>query len=220
MRAATRPWRSASTASQTCASSERSLESKQHAAAARGKIAEQGVDLRLGRYVDPLRRLVQQQHFNSPRQPFGENDFLLIAAGQRRDFQVRPARTNVEQAPSVRLPGSRPARRSRQPMPCRRPRLGSRMLSRDRLVHHQAESARRPAPCRCRLRSRPSGLSNAGRAFRRATTLAARAVSRNSAAARASVPLPSSPQDPRPRPPAAGRRRCAVRHPRAGPRQA
>src|SRR5215472_7721778 len=54
------------------------------------------MDLRLGGDVDPLRRLIEQQNIHAPRQPFGQNDLLLIAAGQRRDFQLRPARADVE----------------------------------------------------------------------------------------------------------------------------
>ena len=124
-----RPLRIASTASHKCASSERSLEFEQHAAAARGEITQQRVDLRFGRDVDALRRLVEQQHFDAARQPFGENDLLLIAAGQRRDFQLRPARANVEKVHQFGNEAPRRRGGRRKPSTVQRPRLGSRILS-------------------------------------------------------------------------------------------
>src|SRR5439155_805022 len=58
-----------------------------HCAGAAGdEIGEERVDLRLGRNVDALGRIVEQQHCNAPRQPFRQDHFLLIAAGQRACF--------------------------------------------------------------------------------------------------------------------------------------
>jgi hypothetical protein len=99
------------------------------------------VDLRLGGNIDPLRRLIEQQDIHAPPEPFGENDFLLIAAGQRRDFQVRPARADVEkvhqfgnQAP----PGAAAAQTSTVAAKARQQDIVG-----NRLVHHQTEPARR-----------------------------------------------------------------------------
>src|SRR6266480_2112694 len=58
-----------------------------HCAGAAGdEIGEERVDLRLGRNVDALGRIVEQQHCNAPRQPFRQDHLLLIAAGQRACF--------------------------------------------------------------------------------------------------------------------------------------
>src|SRR5690348_9405433 len=54
-----------------------------------GEIAEHFIDLVLGADVDAPRRLVEDEDPRPHRQPLGENDLLLIAAGQaahgRRD---------------------------------------------------------------------------------------------------------------------------------------
>src|SRR5579871_1865554 len=69
----------------------------QHAATAAGELAHQAVDLRLGGDVDALGRLVEQQHCDLARQPFRQDDLLLVAARQRRRLEVGPARPDVEQ---------------------------------------------------------------------------------------------------------------------------
>src|SRR5215831_3003164 len=70
---------------------------EQRGAAAGDEIANELVDLHLGGDVDPLRRLVEQQHGDAPRQPFRQDHLLLIAAGERAGRQLRPARTDVEE---------------------------------------------------------------------------------------------------------------------------
>jgi hypothetical protein len=99
------------------------------------------VDLCLGGNVDPLRRLIEQQNIHPPREPFGENDFLLIAAGECRDFQLRPARADVEklhqfgdEAPA----GAAAAQTSAVPAEARQQDIIG-----DGLVHHQTEPTRR-----------------------------------------------------------------------------
>src|SRR5262245_59612829 len=70
---------------------------EQRAAPAGDAIANELVDLHLGGDVDPLRRFVEQQHDDAPRQPFRQDHLLLIAAGERAGRQLRPARTDVEE---------------------------------------------------------------------------------------------------------------------------
>ena len=52
----------------------------QRAAAAGDKIADERVDLRLGRDIDALGRLIEQQHCDAARQPFRQDHLLLVAA--------------------------------------------------------------------------------------------------------------------------------------------
>ena len=47
-----------------------------------GKAAQHVVDLLFGPDVDAARRLVEDQDLRPHREPFGEHDFLLVAAGQ------------------------------------------------------------------------------------------------------------------------------------------
>ena len=55
------------------------------------------MDLGLGADIDALRRLFEQQHVNPAREPFGQNDLLLIATRERADRKLRPARPDVEE---------------------------------------------------------------------------------------------------------------------------
>src|SRR5262245_15464587 len=61
---------------------------EQRAASTRDDIANKSVDLRLGRDIDALGGIVEEQHCNSPRQPFRQDYLLLIPAGQRACFQI------------------------------------------------------------------------------------------------------------------------------------
>ena len=57
----------------------------------RGEVGDHRVDLGLGLHVDALGRLVQDQHARLGRQPLGQHDLLLVAAGQRLDrLEVAP----------------------------------------------------------------------------------------------------------------------------------
>ncbi len=101
----------------------------QNTAAAFGEIADQGVNLRLGGNVNALRRLIKQKHADLAREPFGDDDLLLIAAGQHRGPHARLARPDIEQLhqlpdQSVAFGPVKAAARAK------RSRLGSRMLSR------------------------------------------------------------------------------------------
>src|SRR5262249_36159160 len=69
----------------------------QRAAAARDDIADERVDLRLGRDIDALGWLIEQEHGDPPRQPFRQDHLLLIAAGQRARLQVRAPRTDIDE---------------------------------------------------------------------------------------------------------------------------
>ena len=124
------PWCIAQMLSQRRVISARSLDDDQHAAAALGEVADQRVDLRLGGDVDALRRLVEQQHADLARQPFGEDDLLLVAAGQRAGRQRRIARPDVERFHQFATPRRRRRHGRAVRRACRRSRLGSRMLSR------------------------------------------------------------------------------------------
>ena len=69
----------------------------QRAAAAGHEVADEGMDLGLGRDVDALRGLVEQKHGDPPRQPFRQDHLLLIAARQRAGPKLRPPRTDVHE---------------------------------------------------------------------------------------------------------------------------
>src|SRR6476620_10546301 len=49
-----------------------------------GEAPDQRMNLSLGTDIDALCRLVEQQHADLAGQPLGENNLLLVAAGQRR----------------------------------------------------------------------------------------------------------------------------------------
>ena len=78
-------------------------------AAARRQLVDERVDLRLGADVDAARRLVEDQDPALRRQPLGQHDLLLVAAGQPGGDGVE-ARGAHAQALEV---GSRPARARR-----------------------------------------------------------------------------------------------------------
>ena len=52
----------------------------QRGTTARREIADQRMDLRLRGNIDALRRVLEQQHGGVAREPFGQDDLLLIAA--------------------------------------------------------------------------------------------------------------------------------------------
>ena len=88
------------------------------------------MDLRLGGDVDALRRLIEQQHADSAREPFRQDDLLLVAAGERGDAQVRAGADGYRAAPSARRrAGRRPRGRSSRRAAGDRA-IGSRILSR------------------------------------------------------------------------------------------
>ena len=101
------------------------------------EIGDQRVDLGLGLHVDALGRLVQDQHAGRRRQPLGEHDLLLVAAGERLDRLVVAAEAEPEPlerrlhqrelAPGVDQPGHGRLVDRRQG------RVGE-----DREIHHQA----------------------------------------------------------------------------------
>ena len=133
------PDRSAQMLSQRRVSSARSLEIDQHAAAARGEVADQRMDLRLGGDVDALRRLVEQQHADLARQPFGQDHLLLIAAGQRARLERRPARPDVEQLHQLGDDAVAGARDRARPARDSAVEARQQDVVAHRLVHHQAE---------------------------------------------------------------------------------
>ena len=77
--------------------------------AAVGQVAHQRVDLRAGADVDAAGGLVEQQHAAVAQQPAGQDDLLLVAAGQGADLAVDVGRAHVQRRGSA--PGPRPARR-------------------------------------------------------------------------------------------------------------
>ena len=64
----------------------------------RGQLAHQPVDLGLGADVDALRRLVEDQHARLRRQPAGQRDLLLVAAGEVADRRVERRRVLIRAA--------------------------------------------------------------------------------------------------------------------------
>jgi hypothetical protein len=88
-----------------------------HGVALRRQVADQVVDLGLGADVDAARRFVHDQHLGVHRQPFADDDLLLVAARQ----VARPAASS----PGCGCPACRDTgRRSRSPR--RRPRTARR----------------------------------------------------------------------------------------------
>ena len=61
-----------------------------------GKAGNQPVDLGLGADVDPACRFAQDQHARLRQEPLGEHDLLLVAAAQRGDDLLGPARLDAE----------------------------------------------------------------------------------------------------------------------------
>src|SRR5580700_6496210 len=75
---------------------------KKHAPAAFGEAADQAVNLRLGRNVDALGRLFEKEYADFAGEPFGQNDLLLIAAGECRRRQAWFARADIQQFHQLR----------------------------------------------------------------------------------------------------------------------
>src|ERR1700733_12950122 len=67
---------------------------KEHATAAFGEGADQAVNLRLCGDVDARGRCLEQQHPTSAGEPLGQNNLLLIAAGESRRRKARVAWAN------------------------------------------------------------------------------------------------------------------------------
>ena len=82
------------------------------------------VDLRLGADVDPTRRLIEEQQFGVREQALGEDDLLLVAAGQLVDRLVDGVRRDAQPLARTRWP-----RRARQ-----RPWMTRRVDSRRRFM--------------------------------------------------------------------------------------
>src|SRR5262245_19307409 len=61
-----------------------------------GEAAQHRVDLVLGADIDPARRLVEDEHARFHRQPFGEDDLLLVAAREASDGRRYRRGPNVE----------------------------------------------------------------------------------------------------------------------------
>ena len=66
--------------------------------AAGGKFVDQRVDFRLGSDVHAARGLVENQHLRPAREPFAENDLLLIAAREQADRLGGTRRLHVQLA--------------------------------------------------------------------------------------------------------------------------
>ena len=61
-----------------------------------GEAADQGVDLRAGADIDAAGRLIQQQHPGAVHQPAGEQDLLLVAAGEGHRGPVGIGRSQLQ----------------------------------------------------------------------------------------------------------------------------
>src|SRR5262249_34754620 len=68
----------------------------QRAAAAHDDIADERVDLHLGRDIDALGGLIEKDHADPPRKPFRQDHLLLIAPGERACLELRAPRTDVD----------------------------------------------------------------------------------------------------------------------------
>ena len=55
------------------------------------QVGEYLVELSLGAHVDPLRRVVEQEHLRVPHQPFAEDHLLRVAAAQRAHRVIQRA---------------------------------------------------------------------------------------------------------------------------------
>ena len=102
-----------------------------------GEVGDDRVHLGLGLHVDALGRLVEDQHARLGRQPLGQHDLLLVAAGQRLDrllvapeAQAQPVEMAAHQA---QLAG-----RADQAGRGRLVDHRQRGVGEDREVHHQA----------------------------------------------------------------------------------
>src|SRR5262245_1070341 len=112
----------------------------QRATAAGDDIADERMDLRLGRDIDALGRVIEEKHGDAPRQPFRQDHLRLIAAGQRACFQVRLPRTDIDEL--HHLGDDAIAGAAIEPADAReRTEIGQQNIVTDRLIHHQAERA-------------------------------------------------------------------------------
>ena len=103
----------------------------------RGQLRDDPVDLDLGADVDPAGRLVEDQHARLGRQPLGEHDLLLVAAGQGADELVHARRADPQ---LLRVLARRARARSRSRTNSRgnsRGRIGRRHVRGDREVEHE-----------------------------------------------------------------------------------
>ena len=119
-----------------------------------GERAHQLVDLALGADVDAARRLVEDHHLGLHRQPLGEHDLLLVAAGERADRASTPRRAECRVARAA-LGIRRVSRRADDHEAARRrlARSGSEMFSAIEksssrpgalaVLRHQVDAARR-----------------------------------------------------------------------------
>src|SRR5262249_38119997 len=112
----------------------------QRAAAARDDIADERVDLHLGRDIDALGGLIEQEQGDPPRQPFRQNHLLLIAAGQRARLELRAPRTDIDQFHHLGTDAF--AGVAMEPADAREGiQIGQQDIVADRLIHDEAERA-------------------------------------------------------------------------------
>src|SRR5262245_42357051 len=112
----------------------------QRAAAARDDIADERVDLQLGRDIDALGGLIEQEHGNPPRQPFRQDHLLLIAAGERTCLELGATRTDIDEL--HHLGDDAIAGVAVEPAEARqRIEIGQQDVVAHRLIHDEAERA-------------------------------------------------------------------------------
>ena len=80
-----------------------------------GQLLDQPVDLELGADVDAAGRLVQDQDARLARQPAGEHDLLLVAAGELAHLLLDAGRADAPGGGSARTTSRLSAPRSRKP---------------------------------------------------------------------------------------------------------
>ena len=90
-------------------------EIKQHADAARSEVGDHLVDLRLGADVDAARRLVEDEHFELPRQPARQHHLLLVAARQLARPSWSRLGVRIDSASTKRPTTANALRRSNRP---------------------------------------------------------------------------------------------------------
>ena len=97
--------------------------------AARGEIAQDAVDVRLGADVDAARRLIDDEDARVARQPLGEQHLLLVAARQiaHLALDVRRGDAQLVDIALADLRASRPS--TAGPSACRRGRLAATTLA-------------------------------------------------------------------------------------------
>src|SRR6266540_2337431 len=111
---------------------------EQRAASTGDDIPDERVDLRLCRDIDALGGIVEEQHGNSPHQPFRQDHLLLIPARQRACFQVRFPRTDINELHEL---GDDPVAGIAIEVAHARERIEVRQqdVVADRLIHDEAE---------------------------------------------------------------------------------